>query len=60
MNVHGLSVALLAVIVGVSGGAGIGVLVPHLHRSEDVKRRPIWIGMGQTPSGTTLGVAGVF
>jgi membrane-associated phospholipid phosphatase len=48
------------VITGTMAGAGIGVLVPHLHRSEDVKRRPIWIGMGQTPSGATLGVAGVF
>jgi membrane-associated phospholipid phosphatase len=48
------------VITGTMAGVGIGVLVPHLHRSEDVKRRPIWIGMGQAPSGTTLGVAGVF
>jgi membrane-associated phospholipid phosphatase len=48
------------VIAGTMAGAGIGVLVPHLHRSEDVRRRPIWIGMSQTPAGTTLGVAGAF
>jgi undecaprenyl-diphosphatase len=32
------------VIAGAMAGAGIGVLVPHLHRSDEVKRRPVWIG----------------
>ncbi|HMJ12577.1 MAG TPA: phosphatase PAP2 family protein [Polyangiaceae bacterium] len=33
------------VIVGAMAGAGIGILVPHLHRSDEVKRRPVWIGV---------------
>ncbi len=32
------------VIAGAMAGAGIGILVPHLHRSDEVKRRPVWIG----------------
>jgi undecaprenyl-diphosphatase len=32
------------VIAGAMAGAGIGVLVPHLHRSDELKRRPVWIG----------------
>jgi hypothetical protein len=30
-------------------GAGIGVLVPHLHREDTVKQRAVWVGF--TPSG---------
>lgn len=36
------------VIAGGMAGAGIGLLVPHLHRSDSAKSRPVWIGF--TPS----------
>jgi undecaprenyl-diphosphatase len=32
------------VIAGSIAGAGVGVLVPHLHRSEDIKKRRMWVG----------------
>lgn len=32
------------VLAGSVAGAGIGVLVPHLHRTEDVKQRRVWVG----------------
>ena len=32
------------VIAGAFAGAGIGVVVPHLHRTEDVLQRPVWVG----------------
>jgi undecaprenyl-diphosphatase len=53
------------VLAGSVAGAGIGVMVPHLHRSEDVKQRPVWVGFApvQTTHGTeggTLTVGGVF
>jgi membrane-associated phospholipid phosphatase len=32
------------VIAGTFAGAGIGVVVPHLHRTEDVQQRPVWVG----------------
>jgi undecaprenyl-diphosphatase len=32
------------VIAGAVAGAGIGVLVPHLHRCDEVKPPPVWIG----------------
>jgi undecaprenyl-diphosphatase len=45
------------VLAGTTAGIGIGVLVPHLHRSEDVTRRPIWIGMHPEPGGLSCGPA---
>lgn len=33
------------VIAGALAGAGVGVLVPHLHREDSAKQRPTWIGM---------------
>lgn len=47
------------VIAGTTAGIGIGVLVPHLHRSEDIKRRPIWIGMQPVPGGSSLTLSGL-
>jgi hypothetical protein len=41
-------------------GIGIGILVPHLHRSEDVTRRPVWIGMEPVPGGSSLTLSGLF
>ena len=53
------------VIAGTILGAGIGLLVPHLHRSDDVKQRRIWVGFNQVKSregerGGLLNVSGVF
>lgn len=53
------------VIAGAVAGAGIGIMVPHLHRSEDVKALPVWVGYAPSdpergrPSGT-LSISGVF
>jgi undecaprenyl-diphosphatase len=49
------------VIAGAVAGAGIGVIVAHIHRSEDVKQRRIWVGF--TPErgqGGTVQLGGVF
>jgi undecaprenyl-diphosphatase len=46
------------VIAGTFAGAGIGVVVPHLHRTEEVQQRPVWVGF--TPAidrGTAQGGA---
>jgi undecaprenyl-diphosphatase len=48
------------VIAGTMAGIGIGILVPHLHRSEDVTRRPIWIGIQRVPGGSSLTLSGLF
>jgi membrane-associated phospholipid phosphatase len=32
------------VLAGVIAGAGIGIVVPHLHRTTDVKQRRVWVG----------------
>jgi undecaprenyl-diphosphatase len=32
------------VLAGAVAGAGIGIIVPHLHRSEDVEQRKVWVG----------------
>lgn len=48
------------VIAGAVAGAGIGVIVAHLHRSEDVKQRNIWIGYGPERSGGSVQLGGVF
>lgn len=44
------------VIAGAFAGIGIGVLVPHLHRADDVADRRIWVGF--TPAGPREGVDG--
>jgi membrane-associated phospholipid phosphatase len=38
------------VIAGTVAGAGIGVVVPHLHRTEDIKQRRVWVGYQAAPS----------
>ena len=48
------------VIAGTTAGIGIGVLVPHLHRAEDITRRPIWIGTQPVPGGSSLTFSGSF
>ena len=32
------------VMAGTIAGAGVGLLVPHLHRSDDVEQRRVWVG----------------
>jgi undecaprenyl-diphosphatase len=53
------------VIAGAVAGAGIGILVPHLHRTEDVKQRRVWVGYAPVPrerggQGGILTLDGVF
>lgn len=31
-------------IAGSVAGAGVGILVPHLHRTDDIKQRRVWGG----------------
>jgi membrane-associated phospholipid phosphatase len=32
------------VMAGTVAGAGVGLLVPHLHRTDDIKQRRVWVG----------------
>lgn len=53
------------VIAGSIAGAGIGLVVPHLHRTADIKQRRVWVGFAplDTRSGARgglLNVSGVF
>ena len=49
------------VIAGAIAGAGIGVIVSHLHRSDDVKQRPVWVGFApERAGGGCLQIGGVF
>jgi membrane-associated phospholipid phosphatase len=53
------------VIAGSVAGAGVGVIVPHLHRAEDVAQRRVWIGFApvngrEGERGGTLRVSGSF
>jgi membrane-associated phospholipid phosphatase len=48
------------VIAGAIAGAGIGVIVAHIHRSEDVKQRRIWVGYAPAPSGGGVQLGGMF
>jgi undecaprenyl-diphosphatase len=32
------------VIAGSLAGAAVGVVVPHLHRTDDIKQRRVWVG----------------
>jgi len=53
------------VIAGSVAGAGIGVIVPHLHRTEDVKQRRVWVGFAPSDElslahGGTMLLSGTF
>jgi len=53
------------VIAGSIAGAGIGLVVPHLHRTDEIKQRRIWVGYSPVHSyegerGGLLNVSGVF
>ena len=40
-------------IAGAMAGAGVGILVPHWHREDSIKQRPVWVGFA--PSVETKG-----
>jgi undecaprenyl-diphosphatase len=53
------------VIAGAFAGAGIGVVVPHLHRTADVQQRRVWVGFQpaverQQTQGGILTLSGLF
>ena len=56
------------VVAGAVVGAGVGVLVPHLHHTTSVEQRRVWIGASPAPStsdgrnanGGSLTLSGVF
>jgi membrane-associated phospholipid phosphatase len=49
------------VLAGAMAGTGIGLLVPHIHREEAAKQRPVWIGLAPAPGATAgLSVIGGF
>jgi membrane-associated phospholipid phosphatase len=53
------------VIAGAFAGAGIGVVVPHLHRTTDVQQRRVWVGFSpaverQQAQGGVLTLSGAF
>jgi membrane-associated phospholipid phosphatase len=52
------------VIAGAVAGGGIGTIVAHVHRSEDVKQRRVWVGFvpERDPAGHggVLQIGGVF
>ncbi len=47
------------VITGVLVGGGVGVLVPHLHREQSLKQRPVWIGFEVPRGGGAIATANV-
>lgn len=49
------------VIAGAVAGAGVGIVVPHIHRSEDVKQRRVWAGFAPHPGGGgSASLTGIF
>lgn len=50
------------VIAGSIAGAGVGIVVPHLHRSEDIKQRRVWVGFAPSERGQggTATLTGLF
>ena len=48
------------VIAGALAGAGIGMIVVHLHRYDSESKRPIWVGALPTAGGGGVMVGGAF
>lgn len=53
------------VIAGSVAGAGVGIVVPHLHRTDDIKQRRVWVGFApangyEGERGGTLRLSGTF
>jgi membrane-associated phospholipid phosphatase len=49
-------------IAGAMAGAGVGVLVPHLHRADSIGQRPVWVGFAPSfeNKGGTITFGGLF
>jgi membrane-associated phospholipid phosphatase len=39
------------VIAGSLAGLGVGIIVPHMHRTDSMTRRPVWVGFEPRPGG---------
>jgi membrane-associated phospholipid phosphatase len=53
------------VIAGSLAGAGVGIVVPHLHRTDDIKQRRVWVGFApahgyEGERGGTMRLTGTF
>jgi membrane-associated phospholipid phosphatase len=48
------------VIAGALAGAGVGMLVVHLHRFDSETRRPLWVGALPAAGGGGVMVGGIF
>lgn len=48
------------VIAGAVAGAGVGIVIPHIHRSEDVKQRRVWVGFAPQTGGGSVSLTGIF
>jgi membrane-associated phospholipid phosphatase len=53
------------VIAGTIVGAGVGVAVPHLHRTDDIKQRRVWVGFAplnelKGERGAVVNISGFF
>lgn len=48
------------VIAGALAGAGIGVIVVHMHRYDADNKRPIWLGFMPAAGGGGVSVSGIF
>jgi undecaprenyl-diphosphatase len=48
------------VIAGALAGAGVGLIVPHLHRRATVAHQSVLIGLGAAPEGFGLSLQGLF
>jgi membrane-associated phospholipid phosphatase len=48
------------VIAGAVAGAGVGPIVPHLHRRSTPGHHATWIGLGPAPAGVGLSLQGIF
>ena len=60
-RVHGAAHFPTDVIAGAVAGAGTGIIVTHIHRSEDIKQRRVWVGYApQRDDGGVVQVSGLF
>jgi membrane-associated phospholipid phosphatase len=48
------------VIAGGMAGAGIGLIVPHFHREDTPRQRPVWLGSTFSDTEKSLSLNGIF
>jgi membrane-associated phospholipid phosphatase len=48
------------VMAGAFAGAGVGLLVVHLHREDTVQQRPVWVGVVPASGGGMVSIGGAF